>query len=158
MLRVDRAPAYGMMNLELNTRLRSTPRSMRHPVSRTGILKPCCPVFDDAIGNRHSLTIGHRGDSVTATAATADEFGATLATAVCEQPPRRSSHHFYRRDRGLTYSQFRTIALCSPHAGGVAHGPQPSPSCVTALALGVRATTTARLPRTSESRRRPLRE
>ena len=43
------------------------------------ILKPTIHRLRDDIGNRHDLTIGHRGVSNRLTARTADEFGATVA-------------------------------------------------------------------------------
>src|SRR5439155_14907079 len=84
-------------NLGADLRLHQLPGDQRDRLPDE-ILQPTIAHLRNDIGNRHALTIGHRGVSFTSTAVQPTSSAPRWPTLAGPRPTRRSLHHFYRRD------------------------------------------------------------
>src|SRR5205823_7382845 len=95
-------------NLGADLRLHQLPGDQRDRLPDE-ILQPTIAHLRNDIGNRHALTIGHRGVSFTSTAVQPTSSAPRWPTLAGPRPTRRSLHHFYRRDHPTHPAGFRRI-------------------------------------------------
>ena len=105
-------------NLGADLRLHQLPGDQRDRLPDE-ILQPTIAHLRNDIGNRHALTIGHRGVSFTSTAVQPTSSAPRWPTLAGPRPTRRSLHHFYRRDRERSPDRERpaVYAQARPPAG-----------------------------------------